>query len=487
MPAYLQEHLWTFLLLVNYLLVIVMSVTIVLRNYNPAKTLGYLFALATLPFLGLLVYFFFGMDHRKNKIFSKKYISDNTKLKAWREEFGMDPEQREDFAQQFGPGLFKVYRLLEHNDQSILTYENKVDILFNGEEKFPRLLEDLQQARSHIHMEYFVLMDDEVGNPILDVLCRKAADGVAVRLIYDDVGSKLSGSTKRRLTDSGVEHYPFMPVMFTRFSSKFNYRDHRKIIVIDGCIGYVGGINIRKKYDNRQDNERYWRDTHLRIEGPAAGSLQASFLLSWDFVSDQITSIKRELFPEDKPETGDPVAVQIAASGPDTDWANIMEALFTAINNAREYVFITTPYMIPSGPILTALTTAARCGVDIRIIIPYQSDSWPAQYATDSYIEELLVSGVRIFRYTKGFVHAKTLVIDDLFTSIGTANLDYRSFSINFEINACLYSANKARAMKEIFISDLKECDEVELERWQERGIDRRLQESLNRLWAPLL
>ncbi len=487
MSDYLQDNLWAFLLLVNYLLAIVIAVIVLLKNDNPVKTLSYLFALATLPFLGLLVYYLFGIDHRKNKIFEKKYLTDNTRLKDWREQFGMTPEQQSDFEKRFGPGLYRVYQLLHYNDRSVLTYENKVEILINGEAKFPRLLEDLEKATDHIHLEYFVLYDDAAGLPIIDTLCRKAREGVTVRVIYDDVGSKLSGSTKKRMTESGVEHFPFMPVLFTRFTGKFNYRDHRKIIVIDGITGYVGGINIRRKYDNSLENPRFWRDTHLRIQGPATGSLQASFLLSWDFVSDDITSIQKNLFPDTKPDSQDPVAVQIAASGPDSDYANIMEALFTAINTAREYVYITTPYMIPNASIMTAMTTAARSGVDVRVIIPYQSDSWAAQYATDSYIESMLRSGVRIFRYNKGFVHAKTMVMDDTFTSIGTANMDYRSFSINFEINALLYSKTKAQQLKEVFLRDLEESEEVELQRWEERGISRKLQESLNRLWAPLL
>ncbi|MBC2839441.1 cardiolipin synthase [Robiginitalea sp. SC105] len=487
MSQYLQDNLWTFLLLVNYLLAIVIAFIILLKNDNPVKTLTYIFALATLPFVGLLVYYFFGIDHRKNKIFQKRYLTDNTKLQKWRSRFGLTEAQGEDLEKRFGPGIFRVYQLLQYNQRSVLTFENNVEILINGEAKFPRLLADLEKATHHIHLEYFVLYDDAAGLPVIDVLCRKAREGVIVRVIYDDVGSKLSASTKKRMSESGVRHFPFMPVLFTRFSGKFNYRDHRKIIVIDGHTGYVGGINIRRKYDNSLSNDRYWRDTHLRIEGPATGSLQASFLLSWDFVSEDITSIDLDLFPEAKPETQEPVAVQIAASGPDSDYANIMEALFTAINNAMDYVYITTPYMIPNGSILTALTTAARSGVDVRVIIPYQSDSWAAQYATDSYIETMLRSGVRIFRYRKGFVHAKTLVLDDLFSSIGTANLDYRSFSINFEVNALLYSPAKATEMKAVFMEDLKETEEVELERWEERGFSRKFQESLNRLWAPLL
>jgi len=488
MLDYVQDHLWQLLLVLNYALVIVFSILIVLKNSNPVKTLSYLFALATLPFLGLLVYYFFGQDYRKDKIFSKKYFHDDRKLREWRSRFHMDRQERKDFREKYGDGMYKIYSLLRENEKAVLTFDNKVQILNNGDEKFKSLKEDLRKASNHIHLEYFVINDDPCIGEIFNILIEKASAGVEVRLIYDDVGSRILSATKERLHKSGVLHYAFMPVLYPRFTSKFNYRDHRKIVVIDGHIGYVGGINLHGKYDNSQESAaRYWRDTHLRIEGEAVGSLQASFLLSWDFVADNKFELLDDHFPKTHFSGSDTVAVQIAASGPDTDWPNIMEAIFTAINTARDYIYITTPYLIPNEAILTALCTAGRSGVDVRIIIPYESDSWAAQYASDSYIEQLIISKVRIYRYTKGFIHSKTMVIDDLFVSIGTANLDYRSFSLNFEINALLYDHGKAREMKSIYHDDLKECDEVEKERWLERGLGRKLQESFTRLWAPLL
>lgn len=484
---YIRDNWWQLLLFINYLLVIVFSVLIVLKNNNPVKTLSYLFALATLPFLGLLVYYFFGQDYRKNKIFEKKYFLDDQKLKRWREKFELAGEEREEFREEYGEGMYKIYKLLRRNERSVLTFDNNVQLISNGENKYKKLRRDLESAKHHIHLEYFVFLDDELGSELIDILEKKAKEGVEVRMIYDDVGSKFRSSSKKKLDGCGISHFPFMPVHLPRFASKLNYRNHRKIVIIDGKIGYVGGINVNKKYDNSYDNKRFWRDMHVRITGAAVGSLQASFLLSYDFVCGKEEALKPEFFPMSVPEDTDPVAVQIVASGPDTDWPNIMEAMFTAINQAKETVYIVTPYLIPNDAMLVALTTASRSGVDVRIIIPYESDSWAAQYATDSYIEELLVSGVRIFRYTKGFIHAKFMVIDDTFASIGTANLDYRSFAINFEINALLYSRKKACELKEIFLTDLKDCDEVEKDRWLNRGLGRRLKESFNRLWAPLL
>ncbi len=487
MWGFVEQNIWLFLIGINYILVIFFSALILLKNKNPVKTLSFLFALAVLPFLGMLVYYFFGQDYRKSKIFEKKYILDNDKIRTWRKNFRLDQKERDDFAEEFGEGIFKIYKLLKNNEKAVLTFDNSAEILVNGEQKFERLRVDLKAAKNHIHLEYFVLFDDELGTEIIDILCEKAKEGVVVRLVYDDVGSDISSKNKKKLTASGVNHFPFMPVLFSNSTSKLNYRDHRKIVVIDGAIGYVGGINLDKKYDNTFKNERFWRDTHLRLEGGAVGSLQSSFLLSWNFASNDEMKIEEKLFPKTPPENERPVAVQMAASGPDTDWANIMEAMFCAINSARERVYITTPYFMPNDAILTALTTSARSGVDVRVIIPYESDSWAAQYASDSYIEQCLESGIRIYRYTKGFVHAKTMVIDDMLSIIGTANLDYRSFALNFEINALLYDADINQQMEAIFQSDLTECDLVDLERWKERGLKRKLVESFSRLWAPLL
>ncbi len=487
MADWFNSQLWKFLILGNYIFVVILIVVIILKNRNPSKTMAYIFALATLPFIGLLVYYLFGMDYRKDKIFTRKYLHDNQRLKSWRKKFRADDSKFESFAARHAPWIVKLHELLEFNERSILTFENQVDLLQDGEVKFNRLREDLDNAKRHIHMEYFVFRDDTTGQSIIDILCRKAEQGVTVRLIYDSVGSSLSKKTKKRLDESGVEHYPFMPVAFTRFTSKFNYRDHRKIVILDGHIGYVGGINVKDEYDNSVGNSRYWRDTHLRLEGPAAGSLQAIFLLSWEFVSGEKPEADADFFPDNPVTSSDPIAVQIASSGPDSDWANIMEALFMAVNNAQDYVYITTPYLIPNNAMKTALSTAARCGVDVRILIPYKSDSWVAQYATDSFIEELTEAGVKIYRYQKGFVHAKTLVVDDVLASVGTANLDYRSFSINFEVNALLYGQSKSKELKAVFLKDIEEAKLVDAEVWAARGLSRKLKESVTRLVAPLL
>jgi len=320
------------------------------------------------------------------------------------------------------------------------------------------------------------------------LLCEKAEEGVKVRVSYDYVASRLSGKAVKKMKSCGIEVYPFMPVWFPNLTRKLNYRNHRKMAIIDGKIGFIGGINICDEYVNFEENpteKLFWRDTHLRIEGHAVKSLQAQFLLNFNFISGKELKVEENFFPKiDLPEK---TAVQIAASGPDTDWQNIMEAILTAINTADEYIYITTPYFIPNNQILTALCMASRIGVEVKIIIPEIGDSVIARYATNSYIEQLLESGVQVFHYHKGMVHAKTMVVDGVLTSIGSCNLDNRSFDINFEINAFLYDKEVAQEMTEVYKKDLKETTELILADWMQRPALEKIREALARLWAPLL
>ena len=289
---------------------------------------------------------------------------------------------------------------------------------------------------------------------------------------------------KRKIKESGVELCSFMPVLFSRFTGQMNYRDHRKIIVIDGAIGYLGGINISDSYVNA-NNDRYWRDTHLRVFGEVIKPLQILFFTTWDFVSEDETKVSKAYFPNHNCKGT--VPIQIAASGPDTDRSNIMEAMFVAITNAEDYIYITTPYFIPNDEILTALQVAARSNIEVKIIVPKNSDSWIAEYATNSYLESLLEAGVGVYHYTKGFVHAKTMVVDGVFGTVGTANLDYRSFNINFEVNALIYNKDLSNKLTEFFNDDLKDCEQLQLDAWINRSKRTKVMEALARLLAPLL
>ena len=481
---FISDNVWSLIIFFNYAVAISAALVIIQKNINPTKTLSYILILVLFPFLGLIVYYFFGQEYRKSKIFDRKNVLNKQVVKDIQKELELNQAELKKVDKLLDEKN-KLVKLLHNNDKSKLTLNNAVDILINGEEKFKFLLEDIESAEHHIHLEYYILKDDDIGSKIIDALCKKAEEGVKIRLSYDDVGSKISTKARSKMKASGIEFFAFMPVLYSNLAGKTNYRNHRKIVIIDGKIGYVGGINISDNYVNTKQKEGFWRDTHLRIQGEAVASLQILFLTMWQFVSKNNLNVYKTYFP--KIECKSKTNVQIAASGPDSDWANIMEVIFTAINNAENYVYITTPYFIPNDEIITAIQVASKCGIDVQIILPKKSDSWTAEYATNSYIEKLLEANVKIHRYCKGFVHAKTMVIDDIFTTVGTANLDYRSFNINFEVNAVVYDEKVSKDLKKQFLKDVKDCELLDYQTWTKRSRIEKLQESFCRLWAPLL
>lgn len=481
---FIKEHFWEILIIAHYVLALVAIVMILLKNINPTKTLSYIIVLAVFPVLGLVVYYFFGQDYRKFRMFKKRALLNQVNVQNWTEKVKILEDKAYDLSSKILDGNTKIINLIDEQRYAPVTLYNEAQILVNGEEKFKRLFEDIQNATSSIHMEYYIIQNDEIGTELIGYLCAKSEQGVEVKINYDPVGSSISGNTLTTLKKAGVEVHPFMPIYFPWFASKINYRNHRKIVVIDGVIGYVGGINIGDEYVNA-DGRRYWRDTHLRIHGQAAGMLQLYFLLGWNFVSDQNIEVKDKWFP--KAKVTNQLPIQIISSGPDMKWANIMEAMFTAINSAKRYVYLTTPYFIPNDEISLAMITASKSGVDVRLLIPKTCDSRIAQYATYSYLTILLKAGVKVYFYEKGNIHAKTIVADDVFSTIGTANMDNRSFHLNFEINAMIYDGDTALQMHEMFMNDLEDSKIMDFDRWEKRNVKQRLLESFCRLWAPLL
>lgn len=480
---FIKDNIWKILIALNYILALSAVATILLKKLNPTKALSYIIGLLVFPFVGLIFYYLFGQEYRKTKIFSRKNVLNNSVVKKIQEELELDTRTINEVDDLLDEKS-KLIPLLYNNEKSKLTINNSVKIIKNGDDKFKLLFDDLKKAEHHIHFEYFIIKDDKIGTELFDILCDKAGEGVKVRIVIDDVGSSISSKMKRRIKECGIEMHSFMPVLFSRFTGQMNYRDHRKIVVIDGKVGYVGGVNISDNYVNAH-NKRYWRDTHLRVVGEAVKPLQILFFTSYDFASEEELEISKDYFPEHNCKEN--VPLQIAASGPDTDWSNIMEAVFVAITNAEEYIYITTPYFIANDEIITALQVASRSNLKVKMIVPKKSDSWIAEYATNSYLESLLEAGVEVYHYTKGFVHAKTMVIDGVFSSIGTANMDYRSFNINFEVNALIYSKGVSNELKDIFLEDIKDCEKLELESWQNRSKRTKIIEALARLLAPLL
>ncbi|GGG59982.1 cardiolipin synthase [Bizionia arctica] len=385
----------------------------------------------------------------------------------------------------------KLINLILKDNLSPLTNNNDVKLLLNGETKFPEVIECINQAKHHIHIEYYIFEDDNIGTQIIDLLIEKVSQGVMVRFIYDDFGSRsIRKKQVKRLQEGGVKVFPFYKIKLIAFANRINYRNHRKIIVIDGHTSFVGGINVSDRYINTVPNKNkvFWRDTHLKIVGPASWYLQYLFLCDWNFCAEDDVTITNQLFPvKGSFESKNDKHVQITASGPDSDVPTIKFALLQAINLAEKEILITTPYFIPSNSIMDALMIAAKSGVKVKLIVPKNSDSKLVNAAACSYYSDLLKSGVEIYRYCKGFVHAKTLVIDNEIAVVGTANMDVRSFDLNFEVSAIVYDEEIADQLKASFYEDLEDSTRIDLKQWQSRPAPYRFLDKLARLFSPVL
>lgn len=464
---------------------LVIVILIILENRSPLKTISWTLVLMLLPGLGVVFYIFFGQNLRKEKIIARKGHKNEELL------ISMAHAQ----ISRLGNGIFTgntkiaakkhIIKLMLNNSNSVVTIGNRVKILNNGAETFDEMIHALEEARHYIHMEYYIFADDNIGRLFLDVLKRKAAEGVEVRLIFDDVGSwELKKPFFAQLHAAGIEAESFLPVHFPKFTSKVNYRNHRKITIIDGQVGFMGGINIADRYVFGDRSYGVWRDMHMMIEGDAVNTLQMVFATDWYFVK-QVELADKKYFPLKQP-LGDTL-IQIASSGPDTDWPAIMMGMFHAIASAQKYVYITTPYFMPGETILMALKSAAMGGVDIRLLIPYRSDAWFTRLCSFSYIKELLIANVKVYFYTKGFLHSKMMVVDDTLCTLGSTNIDTRSFEQNFEINAFMFDENLARQVRQIFLNDLNDSSKVEYRQWVKRPKKQKIKESFARLFSPLL
>lgn len=476
------------LLLTIYVVIVLgMCVRIIIYSDTPSKALAYLLLVITLPGIGILFYLSVGFNYRKKKLYQKKIDIDDISF----------PELEEKIRQQSLETLLEVkdelgqyYSLAKFlKNKSFISNNNKVEIFINGEEKFPKLIEDLLAAKHHIHIEYYIFENDIIGNQIADILIQKAQEGLEIRIIYDDFGSKnIRNKFTDRLRKAGIETSAFYKVNFILLANRLNYRNHRKIIVIDGIIGYVGGINIGDNYINSSKSKLYWRDTHIKIEGLSVINLQFIFLSDWNFCAKQNISFSTELFPIEKyhQEFGDQL-VQIIASGPDSDYPSTMYSLIQIILMAKRELLIITPYFVPDKSFLDAIKIAALSGVNIQLLVPGISDSKFVNTISQSHYEEILLAGVKIFRYNKGFIHAKTLICDQFISVVGSANLDNRSFELNFEINAMVYDTKMANTLKLQFLKDLESSTEINKNEWLKRPFYIKGIEKVLHLFSPLV
>lgn len=485
------QAIWQFIVEWYWLPVLVLYagiiLTIISENRHPAKSLAYILVLVFLPVVGLVVYYFVGRKPVfKKRVFERKDRSDRWKLQHYYGQLRPRMEERLQALQaRIGDRAFP-FRYLYLQNQSLVSSGNAVTLLINGEEMFPALFEAIGRARSHIHLEYYIFSPDDVGQRLCDLLIQKHAEGVEVRVIVDDVGSSRIGRLRRRLRRAGIAVVTTLPVAFTSLANS-NYRNHRKIAIIDGDTGFVGGINLDERYWNRGKHALYWRDTAVRIEGPAVVLLQVQFFLSWAFSGGKDDfGDERRYLEEVAPKEGGAI-VALAASGPASQAPFILEAVVLAISQAEKSVRLCTPYFIPPDPLTTALVIAAARGVEVEIILPARADSFIVQHASFSFIKPLLQRGVKVYLYEKGFLHAKTLSIDSSLAFVGTVNMDTRSFFLNFEITSLIYDEALCTEMERSFERDKQSSRLLTLEVWQSRPVVQRGFDSLCRLVAPLL
>lgn len=451
-------------------------VVIILDNRNPVKTMAWILILMFLPLVGLVFYFFFGRSHRRERIIGKKSYSHLLK------------KPMAEYLAQSSCSLPLSYKrlisLFRHTNQAFPFDGNRVVTYTLGLSMLQSLLRELQKAKHHIHIEFYIFEDDAIGRIVRDVLIEKAREGVEVRVIYDDVGCwHVPKSFFEKMKEAGIEVRSFLKIRFPLFTSKVNYRNHRKIVVIDGRIGFIGGMNLAERY-MRGFSWGIWRDTHLMLEGKAVHGLQTTFLLDWYFVDRTLITAAR-YFP--KIESYGTSLIQIVTSEPIGPWKEIMQGLVMAISDAKKYFYIQTPYFLPTETVLIAMQTAALSGVDVRLMLPLRGDNRLTHLGSCSYLADVLRSGVKVYFYKKGFLHSKLMVADDGLSTVGSTNIDFRSFEHNFEVNAFVYDVETALQMREIFLRDQHDCVQIFLKNWVKRPWYRKAAESVVRLMAPLL
>jgi cardiolipin synthase A/B len=480
---YLHGGIFGFLSLLITLSVIFIAFVIFLENRHPTQTLTWLVVLGSFPLVGFFFYLLFGRNYRKEKMYRKKYFLDK---QAFLNVEGENDPRSEEKLGLMGEHQARLFTLAQKLGNSPISFDTSTKVLTNGEETFHHILEQLNKARHHIHMEYYIVRDDVIGQEIKKVLIQKAAQGVKIRFLYDAVGSwKLSNKYINELRNAGIETVCFGPVRLPFLNNKFNFRNHRKIIVIDGMIGFVGGLNIGDEYLGRNKNYGFWRDTHLMLRGEAVRSLQLIFLQDWYYMTNHSFLTAEYLSPQiDEKNHG---GVQLIAGGPDNEWSVIKNIFFSMITSAKESVWIASPYFIPDEDIFSAIKVAALSGIDVRLLVPNRPDKRIVFHASRSYFPELLEAGVKVYEYERGFMHSKIVIVDHELASIGTSNMDMRSFHLNFEVNAFLFRTKSTQKLVAEYINDLEYAMQLELTSFKKRHIGLRLIESTARLLSPLL
>ena len=466
------------IVMVLYVLTVVATIVMIVgENRNPVKSLAWATVLVLLPVTGIVLYLLFGRSLKSRHLISRK---------AWRKLMATTPLA----SQPSGEGKLSDGSQQQAHMAHAITHShyyegNDVRIFTDGKSKFDALKADIASAHTFIHLQYYIIENDRLGGELADLLIDKARQGVQVRVIYDHVGSYTTNAALfKRLRKNGVEAHPFLKVTPATFVARLNWRNHRKVVVIDGRVGYIGGMNIADRYVTGVKGASPWRDTHLRITGPAVAGLYYSFAIDWNFMSKTLLTMPKTIAKT--PVTGN-TAIQIVPSGPTGFFNGNSFVVLRAIAMAKKCLYIQTPYFLPSDALLKALQVASLSGVDVRIMIPRRTDSLLLRYASGSYYKESMLAGIKIYLYDAAMLHAKVVIADDDFVTTGSSNFDFRSFEHNFECNALIYSADFNRRMKDIFLDDQKHCQRLILSHWRRRPLAIKAIESLARLLAPIL
>lgn len=455
------------------------------ERHNPTVTLAWLMVLVILPIVGFVLYLLLGQNLNRKKIFDVKAEEDifNKKLLKQNKSLpGNIPLNNMDEINEYLDMIYMNY----NNSHALCTQNNKVDIYTNGIDKFNALFKSIENADTFIHMVYYQIKSDSLGTKLIELLTKKAQEGVEVKFLYDAMGGRtLSRHFFDKLIKSGGQVSCFFPSLLPHINIRINYRNHRKLAIIDGQSGFIGGFNIADQYIDKNKRFGFWRDTHLKIQGNAVNDMEERFLLDWSYAAKEKLVFEEKYFPIKK-VTGT-TAIQIISSGPDSTHQQIKNGYLKMIYSAKKNIYIETPYFIPDESILEALRVAALSGVDVRIIIPNKPDHPFVHWATCCYVGELLKYGVKSYKYENGFIHSKSIVVDGKVSSVGTANMDIRSYKLNFEVNAFLYNKETAKKLQNIFKEDIKQSTEITKELYESRSLFTRFRESISRLLSPLL
>ena len=476
--------IWNNLVFLN----LVFSIVVVFFQRKDPKTVwGWLLVLYFIPIVGFVFYLLIGTDMYKQKMFRVKEVEDKLNEAIRQQENQLKSKKlHENDLELQGFSDLVMYNL--NTNGAVLTDTNDVDIITDGEAKFDALIEDIGQAKEFIHIQYYIFKNDVVFERLKDALLKKVAEGVEIRILYDAMGCRtMRKSIWKKLNKAGIETAEFFPALFGRFQFRVNYRNHRKIVVIDNKVAYVGGFNVAKEYVGLDPKFGYWRDTHLRIRGDGILGLELRFLLDWNYAAKQNLFAEQKYMSGFEPACRDMCDMQIIYSGPDTSLQPIRDNYVRLINKAKEKICIQTPYFIPDESMLTALLIAIRSGVEVNLMIPCKPDHPFVYWATYSYMGELAMAGANCYISNDGFLHAQGIIVDDRVFSYGTANMDIRSFALNFEVNALIYDSKKAKEMSKRFEEDVLKCTQITKNMYASRNLWLRIKEQVSRLLSPIL